>query len=90
MEITIKIPESLASQALSMGLSVEAYVEEILDKIAEATQTRSRNRDQLRGELAADWEHYQTTGLHLEHAEVDGWLAQLEAGAEAELPALHI
>ena len=64
MEITITIPELLASQAL--------------------------DRERLRGELAADWESYQTTGLHLEEAEVDDWLARLEAGEVAELPALHV
>ena len=42
------------------------------------------------GELASDWEYYQTTGLHLEEAEVDDWLARLEAGEVAELPALHV
>jgi len=90
MEITITIPELLASQALAKGLPAEAYVEGILGKIAEATLARSRDRERLRGELAADWESYQTTGLHLEEAEVDDWLARLEAGEVAELPALHV
>lgn len=30
MEITVKIPEELASQAKARGLRVEAYIEEIL------------------------------------------------------------
>lgn len=90
MVITITIPELLASQALAKGLPAEAYVEGILRRIAEATLARSQDRERLRGELMADWEHYQTTGLHLEDAEVDGWLARSEAGEQAELPALHV
>ena len=90
MEITITIPEVLASQALAKGLPTEAYVERLLGKIADATLARSRDREQLRSELLADWEHYQATGLHLEDTEVDLWLAQLETGADTELPALHI
>jgi hypothetical protein len=90
MEITIAIPELLASQAQAKGIPAEAYVEGILGKIADATLARSRDRERLRSELAADWEHYQTTGLHLEEAEVDGWLARLETGVDAELPALHV
>ena len=90
MEITITIPEVLADQAGAIGLPTEAYVERLLGKIADASLARSRNRDDLRRELLADWEHYQTTGLHLEDNEVDAWLAELEAGEDAKLPALHI
>jgi hypothetical protein len=90
MEITITIPEVLADQAGAIGLPTEAYVERLLGKIADASLARSRNREALRNELHTDWEHYQTTGLHLEDDEVDGWLAELEAGKDAKLPALHI
>jgi len=64
MEITITIPEVLADQAGAIGLPTEAYVERLLGKIADAFLVRSRNREDLRRELPADWEHYQTTGLH--------------------------
>jgi predicted transcriptional regulator len=90
MEITITIPEVLASQAGAIGLPTEVYVERLLVRIADAALARSQDRENLRRELMADWEHYQTTGLHLEEDEVDGWLAQLEAGENAEPPALHV
>jgi hypothetical protein len=90
MEITITIPEVLASQAQANGLPAEAYVERLLGKIADASLARSRNHEALRNELQADWEHYQTSGLHLDGDEVDAWFAELEAGKDAKLPALHI
>ena len=90
MEITITIPEVLADQAGAIGLPPETYVERLLGKIADASLARSRDREDLSSELLADWEHYRSTGLHLDGDEVDTWLAQLEAGENAEPPALHV
>lgn len=89
MEITITIPDVLVSQAASNGLSAEAYVERLLGKIAAASVAQNRDREHLRADLLADWEHYQATGLHLDDNEVDGWLARLENGEDAEPPVLH-
>jgi len=89
MEITITIPEALASKAKSSGVSPEAYVERLLDRFAAASVARSQEREQLRDELAADWEHFRATGLHLDEDEVDAWLAGLEEGRREEPPALH-
>jgi predicted transcriptional regulator len=90
MEITITIPEVLATQAVAIGLPPEAYVERLLSKIADASLARSRDREDLRSELLADWEHYRSTGLHMNGDEVDAWLAQLEAGENVDPPALHV
>ena len=88
MEITIDIPDALVARARSSGLSAEAYVERLLDRFAAASAGSESER--LRQELAADWEHYSTTGLHLDGDEVDAWLARLEEGHDAEPPALHV
>lgn len=89
MEITITIPDELASRAKSSGLSPDAYVQRLLDKIASISAQRSQGREQLRNELQADWEHYQSTGLHLDDEEVDIWLAGLEQGQKTDPPELH-
>lgn len=89
MEVTISIPDVLVSMARSRGLPAEAYVERLLGEIAAASEAQSRNRDRLRDELQADWEHYQASGLHLDGDEVDGWLARLENGEECDPPELH-
>jgi hypothetical protein len=89
MEITISIPEELVSQAKSSGLAAEAYVEQLLRKIAADSAARSRGRERLRGELVEDWEHYMSTGLHLDEDEVDAWLERMEDGEDVEPPPLH-
>jgi len=61
-----------------MREAVERYVE------------REEQREQLRQEALAAWNHYQTTGLHLTASEADQWLAKLEAGEEAEAPECHL
>ncbi len=47
-------------------------------------------REQLRQDLLAAWNHYQTTGLHATAEEADAWLARLEAGEDAEAPECHL
>ncbi len=86
MEITITIPEELASRARSSGLAPDTYVERLLARIAAISAAQTNARDQLKDELLADWEHCQSTGLHLDEAEVDAWLAGLEQGHETDLP----
>lgn len=90
MEITITIPEKLASRAKSSGLSPDAYVERLLEKIASISAERNKVREQLRNDLLADWEHYQSTGLHLDDEEIETWLAGLEEGHQSDPPELHI
>ncbi len=89
MEITVKIPESLAARAKSSGLAPSVFVERLLARIAEIAH-QDLERDALRNELAADWEHFQSTGLHLDDEEVVAWLAALERGRNPDLPELHI
>jgi predicted transcriptional regulator len=46
-------------------------------------------REQLRQDALAAWAEYRATGLHVTAEEADAWLAQLEAGEDAEPPAAH-
>lgn len=48
---------------------------------------REEKREQFRQDAIAALEDYETTGLHLTGEEVDEWLAKLERGEEAEMPA---
>ena len=50
---------------------------------------REEKREQFRQDALAALEDYETTGLHLTGEEVDEWLAKLERGEEAEMPAWH-
>lgn len=48
------------------------------------------HRPSFRQDALAAWNHYQFTGLHLAAEEADTWLAKLEAGKNAPVPACHI
>lgn len=50
---------------------------------------REEKREAFRQDTLRAWEEYQRTGVHLTGEEVDAWLAKLEAGEDAELPACH-
>jgi len=50
---------------------------------------REERRQQLRDDALDAWTEYQETGLHLTGAEVDAWLARLEAGEDADPPPPH-
>lgn len=50
---------------------------------------REEKREQFRQDALAALEDYETTGLHLTGDEVDEWLAKLEQGEQAEMPAWH-
>jgi predicted transcriptional regulator len=50
---------------------------------------REERREAFRQDGIRAWEEYQATGLHLIEAEADAWLAELEAGRDADPPACH-
>ena len=50
---------------------------------------REEKRESFKQDALRAWEEYQRTGLHLTLEEADAWLAKLEAGEDAELPACH-
>jgi len=61
----------------------------MLDAISEYVE-REEKREAFRQQGMRAWEEYQLTGLHLVQDEADGWLARLEQGEDAELPACHV
>jgi len=61
----------------------------MLDAISEYVE-REEKREAFRQQGLRAWEEYQVTGLHLAQDEADGWLARLEQGEDAELPACHV
>lgn len=50
---------------------------------------REEKREAFKQDALHAWEAYQRNGLHLTLEEADAWLARLEAGEDAELPACH-
>lgn len=86
MEVTIHIPDVLASDARASGLSPEAYVERLLERLVAASADQERQRERLREKPSADGEHSRSPGLHLNE---DAWFAGLEEGKLKKPPTLH-
>lgn len=51
---------------------------------------REEQREQLRRDALAAWDHYHATGLHVTAEQADAWLAKLEAGEDAPVPECHV
>lgn len=51
---------------------------------------REEKREALRQDGIRAWSEYQATGLHVTLEEADVWLANLEAGEDAEPPECHV
>lgn len=47
---------------------------------------REEGRERLRADALAAWAEFEESGRHAPHAEVDAWLARLEAGEEGADP----
>ncbi len=61
----------------------------VMREAVEQYVAREEQREQLRQDALAAWNHYQTTGLHATAEEADAWLAKLEAGEDAGAPECH-
>lgn len=59
------------------------------EAIAQYVEREEKREAFKQGALRA-WEDYQRTGLHLTLEEADAWLANLEAGEDAEPPKCHV
>ena len=51
---------------------------------------REEKREAFRQEGIKAWNEYQSSGLHVTFEEADDWLAELEAGKDADIPECHV
>lgn len=88
-----------------MSLVLSAEIERTVQRLAVARQCTAQSimneairqfaareewRDNLWQAGHAAWQEYQETGLHLTMEEMDGWMAKIEAGEDAQLPKCHV
>ena len=91
-----------AAPQQTMSLKLDAELRHRLRRLAEARRRtphwlmreaiaqyvgREEAREQLRADALAAWAEYEATGQHATGEAVDAWLAQLEAGEDADPPA---
>lgn len=53
-------------------------------------ELENQSKEQLHRDLLDARNHYQSTGLHLTHEQVEAWLAKRESGENARLPECHL
>jgi predicted transcriptional regulator len=82
VKLDTKTKERVQRLASARRRSAHWVMREAIEQYVE----REEQREQLRQDALAAWNHYQTTGLHLTAKEADVWLAKLEAGKDAAPP----
>lgn len=86
---SVKLDDELKGRVQHLAASRRRTPHWIMrEAIAEYVE-REEKRESFKREALEAWEDYQRTGLHLTGEEVDEWLAKLEAGEDAEMPACH-
>lgn len=93
-----------AAASRPVAIKIEPDIKERVKRLADARQRsphwvmreairqyveREEKRESFRQDTINAWNDYQATGLHITGEEADAWLAKLEAGQDAEPPALH-
>lgn len=89
MPVTVKLDAEIHARIRHLAKARNRTPHYLMrEAIAQYTE-REEKREAFRQEALAAWSAYQTTGLHVTHAEADDWLARLEAGEGSEPPECH-
>lgn len=87
---TLKIDQSIKDRVKRLADARHRTPHRImLDAICEYVE-REEKREVFRQDGIRAWNEYEATGLHVTLEEADAWLAKLEDGQDAALPACHV
>ena len=87
--VAVRLDDPLKARIRALADQRRRPMHWLMREAIEQYVTREELRESFRQEALDAWNHYQTTGLHVSHAEADTWLAELEAGNDVEPPACH-
>lgn len=87
--VAVRLDDPLKARIRTLADQRRRPMHWLMREAIEQYVTREERRESFRQEALDAWNHYQTTGLHVTHAEADNWLAELEAGNDVEPPACH-
>ena len=87
--VAVRLDDPLKARMRTLADQRRRPMHWLMREAIEQYVTREELRESFRQEALDAWNHYQTTGLHVSHAEADTWLAELEAGNDVEPPACH-
>lgn len=89
MAVSVKIDDSLKERIHTLADARQRSAHWIMRQAIEEYVEREEKRAQFHQDAVNAWEQYQADGLHLTHVEAEQWLAKLQAGEDAEIPACH-
>ena len=86
---SLKLENELKDRVQRLAQSRRRSAHWIMREAVEQYVTREEQREQIRQDALAAWEHYQATGHHVTAEEADVWLAGLENDEDSEAPECH-
>jgi predicted transcriptional regulator len=86
LKLDAKVKERVQRLASVRRRSPHWLMREAIEEYVE----REEKREQFRRDALAAWDHYQTTGLHVNAEDADAWLAKLEAGKNVAPPKCRV
>lgn len=87
--VAVRLAEPLKERMRTLAEQRRRPMHWLMCEAIEQYVVREEQREAFRQEAQDAWNHYQSTGLHVTAEEADAWLAELEAGNDAEPPASH-
>jgi predicted transcriptional regulator len=87
---SLKLDTELRERVQRLAAARRRSAHWVMREAVEQYVGREEQRERLRQDALAAWNHYLTTGLHVTAGEADAWLAKLEAGEDAEAPECHV
>ncbi|KAA6460250.1 ribbon-helix-helix protein, CopG family [Acidobacteria bacterium AB60] len=86
---SIKLEQELKNRVQRLAQSRRRSTHWIMREAVEQYVAREEQREQVRNDAIAAWNHYSTTGLHITGDEANAWLEKLENGQNVEPPECH-
>lgn len=87
--VAVRLADPLKTRIRTLAEQRRRPMHWLMCEAIEQYVTREEQRDAFRQEALDAWNHYQTTGRFVSGREADAWLAELEAGNDAEPPRAH-
>jgi predicted transcriptional regulator len=84
--VSLKLRADLKARVDAIAAATERTAHKLMQDAIEAFVERAEREEKLWLEALASYEDYELTGLHLDQATADAWMAQLEVGNDIEPP----
>ena len=84
--VAVKLDESIHARVQKLAEAMDRSTHHLMCEAIAQYVEREEKREALLQDVRRAWETWKVSGRHVAHAEAEDWLAQLEAGQDAEPP----